>query len=223
MNTFATTPFTVNGREYRPPNCPVVAICLDGSADEYLDAALARGRMPHLQSMCVNGYRGFARGAMPSFTNVNNAAIVTGAPPSVHGICGNFFFDPVAGEEVMMNSARFLRCPTVFPAAAQAGRKVAVVTAKEKLRDIFASGLVDEGGIAFSAEKADVSEVFKLVNLSKPQIYSAEASLYVLEAGAALLKAGRADFLYLSTTDYVQHKAAPDDEFALRFYVGIDA
>src|SRR6266850_582094 len=100
----STNSFTANGRAYQPPARPVVVICLDGSADEYLDAALARGLMPNLQGMAVDGYRGLARGAMPSFTNVNNASIVTGGPPSVHGIGGNFFYDPAGGQEVMMNS-----------------------------------------------------------------------------------------------------------------------
>src|SRR6266567_7072381 len=132
---FSTKPFTVNGRTYSPPMRPVVVLCLDGSADEYFDCALARGRMPRLQRLSVSGYRGFARAAMPSFTNVNNSAIVTGVPPSIHGIGGNFFYDPASGQEVMMNSAKYLRAETIFPAAARAGRKAAVVTAKEKMRD----------------------------------------------------------------------------------------
>ncbi|MBL9126234.1 MAG: alkaline phosphatase family protein, partial [Verrucomicrobiales bacterium] len=111
------TTFAVNGRTYQPPSRPVVGICLDGSADEYLDAALARGRMPHLARFALVGYRGFARGAMPSFTNVNNSSIVTGVPPAVHGIGGNFFYDTSSGQEVMMNSASFLRADTLFPAA----------------------------------------------------------------------------------------------------------
>ena len=152
MNPIRTDCFTVNGRTYQPPARPVVVICLDGSADEYFDAALARGRMPNLQRMSVNGYRGLARGAMPSFTNVNNSSIVTGVPPSVHGIGGNFFYDTTTGQEVMMNSAKFLRAETILAGAARAGRKVAVVTAKEKLRDIFAHGLIEAGGIAFSSE-----------------------------------------------------------------------
>src|SRR6266511_5625845 len=154
MSSISTQFFSVNGRAYRPPARPVVVICLDGSADEYLDTALAHGRMPNLQHMAVGGYRGLARGAMPSFTNVNNASIVTGVPPSVHGIGGNYFYDTASGQEVMMNLAKFLRCETLFPAAARAGRKVGVVTAKEKLRDIFATGLIEAGGIAFSSEKA---------------------------------------------------------------------
>jgi phosphonoacetate hydrolase len=225
----AITPFTVNGRRYQPPARPVVALCLDGSADEYLDAALVRSRMPHLQRLSVEGYRGLARGALPSFTNVNNASIVTGVPPRIHGIGGNYFFETASGQEVMMNSAKFLRCPTIFPAAAQAGRQVAVVTAKEKLRDIFAAGLIELGGIAFSSEKAaqaevqthGIEQVEKLIGPT-PAIYSGEASLYVLRAGVALIAAGRADFVYLSTTDYMQHKFAPDAPEAVEFYAALD-
>ncbi|PYM14469.1 MAG: phosphonoacetate hydrolase [Verrucomicrobia bacterium] len=230
MPPISTQAFTVNGRAFHPPGRPVVVVCLDGSADEYLDAAVARGRMPNLQRISVAGYRGLARAAMPSFTNVNNSSIVTGAPPSVHGISGNFFYDAASGQEVMMNSAKFLRCETIFPSAARAGRKVAVVTAKEKLRDIFASGLIQLGGIAFSSEKANqarqethgVAGVEKLVGHSTPPIYSGEASLYVLRAGVALVQGQGADFLYLTTTDFMQHKFAPTAPEMVEFYAGID-
>jgi phosphonoacetate hydrolase len=229
MPLVARTTFSVNGRTYTPPSRPVVAICLDGSSDEYLDAAMTRGRMPHLERLGVDGWRGLARAAMPTFTNVNNASLVTGVPPSVHGIAGNFFYDVAAGEEVMMNSARFLRAETVFPAAQKAGRRVAVVTAKEKLRDIFAHGLVDAGGVAFSSEKAGFARcpTHGIENVETwvgptPEIYSGAASLYVLKAGVALLERGQADFLYLSTTDFIQHKFAPTDPEAIDFYAGID-
>jgi phosphonoacetate hydrolase len=221
--------FTVNGRAYSPPAAPIVVICLDGSADEYLDTAMARGRMPHLQRLSAKGYRGLARGAMPSLTNVNNTSIVTGAPPRIHGIAGNYFFDTSSGQEVMMNSAAFLRCETIFPAAQRAGRRVAVVAAKEKLRDIFASGLTSLGGIAFSSEKAGqtrrathgIDAVEAMVGQAPP-IYSGEASLYVLKAGVKLIERGLADFLYLSTTDFVQHKFAPEESAAVEFYAAID-
>jgi len=230
LRDISVRPFTVNERVYRPPARPVVVVCLDGSADEYFDAALVRGRMPNLQRLSVIGYRGLARGALPSFTNVNNASIVTGVPPSVHGIGGNFFYDPAVGQEVMMNSARYLRAETIFPAAASAGRTVGVVTAKEKLRDLFASGLIGRGGIAFSSEQAGQAEtethgitnVQNIVGHSTPPIYSADASLYVLRAGVALLERGMADFLYLSTTDYMQHRFAPEAPEALDFYATID-
>lgn len=220
---------TVNNRTYALPNRPVAVICLDGSADDYLDAALARGRMPHVQRMQLEGFRGIARGAMPSFTNVNNTSIVTGVPPSIHGMGGNFFYDTTSGQEVMMNSSKFVRCPTIFPAAQAAGRKVAVVTAKEKLRDIFAAGLIELGGIAFSSERAVHAtlpthgiEDIEAVAGPTPQIYSGEASVYVLRASVELLARGRADFLYLSTTDFMQHKYGPTAPEALDFYAALD-
>jgi phosphonoacetate hydrolase len=177
------------------------------------------------------GWRGLARAAMPTFTNVNNSSIVTGVPPSEHGIGGNFFLDTSTGEEVMMNSASFLRVETIFPHAARAGRRVGVVTAKEKLRDIFANGLIEVGGIAFSSERAGqavpethgIGNVESLVGGPTPEIYSGLASIYVLKAGVALLRSGLADFLYLSTTDYMQHKFAPEHPDVIQFYAAIDA
>ncbi len=221
------TAFSVNGRSYAPPSRPVVVVCIDGCADEYLNAALARRRMPHLERMACHGYRGLARAALPTFTNVNNAAIVTGMPPAVTGISGNYFLDPETGEEVMMNSSRFLRCETILAVAARAGRRVGMVTAKDKLREILSHKLL---GIAFSAEKAaevqqeihGIADVEPLVGRPAPRIYSADASLYVLDAGVALLRENLADFLYLSLTDYMQHKYTPEAPEALDFYAAMD-
>jgi len=227
MNTISTTSFSANGKLYTPPAKPIVVICMDGSADEYLDTTLAHDRMPNLKKMALQGYRGMVRGALPSFTNVNNSSIVTGVSPAVHGICGNFFYDAQKDQEVMMNSSEYLRVDTLLAAAANAGRKVAVVTAKEKLRDILSYKL---NGIAFSAEKADqaklethgIENAEEVIRHKTPAIYSAEASLFVLRAGVALIEKGLADFLYLSLTDYMQHTYAPDTEESLAFYEAQD-
>lgn len=223
----STREFEANGRRYQPPARPIAVICIDGCADEYLDVSIGRGVMPHLLSMSVRGYRGMARAALPSFTNVNNSAIVTGAPPSVTGISGNFFLDPDSGEEVMMNSSRYLRCETILARAGAAGRRVGFVTAKEKLRDVLSAGLE---GIAFSAEKArdatkethGIDDVEEMVGAPTPEIYSGDASVYVLRAGCALVEKGLADFLYLSLTDFMQHKFAPETTESLDFYAEID-
>lgn len=231
MPSPARSSFEANGRHYSPPPHPVAVICLDGCADEYLSTAIAHGRMPRLAAMARDGWRGMVRGALPSFTNVNNTSIVTGVPPKVHGICGNFFLDPETGEEVMMNGPAFRRCGTLLTAAADAGRKVAFITAKEKLRTVLGDGVVARGGIVFSSEKVDearkethgIDDATAIIGKPRPQIYSGEASIYVLEAGAALVEQGRADFLYLSTTDYMQHKFGPQAPEILDFHQRIDA
>jgi phosphonoacetate hydrolase len=225
--TISTQSFAVNGKTYRPPAKPVVVICLDGSADEYLDTTLVHDRMPNLKKMILQGYRGMVRGALPSFTNVNNSSIVTGLSPAGHGISGNFFYDAALDKEVMMNSAEYLRAETILAAAATAGRKVGVVTAKEKLRDILSFHLE---GIAFSAEKAGqatldvhgIEDVEEVVGYPTPAIYSADASLFVLRAGTALIRKGLADFLYLSLTDFMQHTYEPEAPESLSFYESID-
>ena len=218
--------FHVNGRSYHPPAVPIVVICIDGCADEYLSVSLSRGRMPNLAKMLQTGHRSLVRGALPSFTNVNNSAMVTGCPPRETGIGGNYIIDPETGEEVMTNSSKFLRLDTILAAAADAGRKVAMVTAKDKLRELLSKNLK---GIAFSTEKADevTDEVNGIADIvthigPKPEIYSAEASLYVLRAGVHLVRTGLSDFCYLTLTDYMQHKYAPEAEESLEFYAGID-
>ena len=223
----STQSFSVNGKTYKPAAQPIVVICVDGSADEYYNTTLAHDRMPNLKKMVVDGYRGLVRGALPSFTNVNNSSIVTGVTPAIHGICGNFFYDESRDQEVMMNSAEYLRSDTILAAAANAGRKVAVITAKEKLRDILSHKMK---GIAFSAEKANqakkethgIDDAEQVVGYPTPQIYSPDASLFVLRAGVALIEKGMADFLYLSLTDYMQHTYVPEAKESLAFYEAMD-
>ncbi len=226
QTNYATTSFDANERNYNPPSRPIVAVCIDGCADEYLSVSMAQGRMPNVASMAKKGYRGFVRGALPSFTNVNNSAIVTGVPPSITGIGGNYFLDTETGQEVMTNSSAYLRTDTLLAAASKAGRKVAMITAKDKLRELLSK---DMGGIAFSAEKAyEVNlEVHGIADVESvlgpaPEIYSAESSLYVLRAGVHLLESGQSDFLYLSLTDYMQHTYAPEAPESLDFYEAMD-
>src|SRR5436190_21998449 len=145
-------PVTVNGRTYAWPQAPLVVICCEGSEPDYMEIARAKGLMPSLQRIISKGENRRGLSAMPSFTNPNNLSIVTGRPPSVHGICGNYFFDTDAGAEVMMNDPKYLRTGTILAAFADAGAKVAVITAKDKLRALLGHRL---RGVCFSAEHAD--------------------------------------------------------------------
>jgi len=103
----------VNGRRYALPRAPVVVVCVDGCEPDYLDRAVEGGAMPWLGSARAGGTSLVGDCVMPSFTNPNNLSIVTGAPPSVHGISGNYFWDPQAGVEVMMNDPKYLRAETI--------------------------------------------------------------------------------------------------------------
>ena len=126
-----------NGRSYAWPRAPLVVVCVDGSEPDYMDAAVAAGAMPWLASARTRGIDQIADCVVPSFTNPNNLSIVTGVPPAVHGIAGNYFYDREADAEVMMNDPAMLRCGTILAAFANAGAGVTVVTAKAKLRRLL--------------------------------------------------------------------------------------
>ena len=221
-----------NGRKYTPASNCAVVICLDGCEPEYLDVAITEGLMPNLKRIRSEGTDALAHSVIPSFTNPNNMSIATGRPPAVHGICGNFLFDPETGEEVMMNDVRFLRAPTLFSKYYEGGSRVAVVTAKDKLRALLGAGLNfdEDRAICFSSEKADVATKVDngIHNASEwlgrpvPEVYSAELSEFVFAAGVKILKEWSPDVMYLSTTDYIQHKFAPHQQGAKDFYAMTD-
>ncbi len=218
---------SVNHRTYPWPRRPLVVVCIDGCEPEYVNQAIASGRAPYLAALRETGTCLTADCVVPSFTNPNNLSIVTGTTPAVHGICGNYFWDRDAGAEVMMNDPKYLRASTILAAFAEAGAKVAVVTAKDKLRALLGHRL---RGICFSAEKADrtseaengIDDALALARRPLPSVYSAELSEFVFAAGVALLERERPDITYLSTTDYVQHKTAPGIGAANDFYAMID-
>ena len=222
------TPIITNGRSYPIPKTTAIAICLDGCEPAYLDAAIADGLMPTLKRMRETGTDRLAHSVIPSFTNPNNLSIATGRPPSVHGICGNFLFDPDSGEEVMMNDVRFLRAPTIFQKFYEAGAKVAIVTAKDKLRALLGSGMAfdEDRARCFSAEKSASSTLTEhgqdaaddWLGMPQPDVYSAQLSEFVFAAGVKLMQEWSPDVMYLTTTDYIQHKYAPDDAEAKSFY-----
>lgn len=222
-----TNPISVNGKTYAWPTRPVVVLCIDGCEPDYLTQGIAAGVMPNLKKALARGTDLLADCVVPSFTNPNNLSIVTGAPPSVHGISGNFFYDKETGAEVMMNDTKYLRADTLLAKFSQAGAKLAVVTAKDKLRKLLGHQMK---GICFSSEKADqvtmaengIEGVLQMVGMPVPSVYSAELSEFVFAAGVAIMKRDRPDIMYLSTTDYVQHKFGPGTPEANEFYAMLD-
>jgi phosphonoacetate hydrolase len=223
---------TVNGRSYRLPKQPIVVVCVDGSEPGYIERAVEAGQAPWFAKVLKEGTTLIGDCVVPSFTNPNNLSIVTGRPPAVHGICGNYFLDPDTGKEVMMNDPKFLRVETLFPAFQRAGCRIAVVTAKDKLRGLLGKGLELGAGKAcsFSSEKSDkatlaengIDHVNELVGMGVPDVYSAGLSEFVFAAGVKLMERDRPQIMYLSTTDYIQHKHAPGTPVANAFYAMMD-
>src|SRR5271156_4446477 len=178
----------LNGRRYRKPERPTVVICVDGFDPAYVARGIEDGILPTIAGFAREGWLGAADAVMPTFTNPNNVSIVTGAPPSVHGIAGNYYLDRESGREIMMTDESLMRSETILALMARAGVATAAVTAKDKLRRLLGRNL---DGICFSSECAD-AEVEALVGRGRPKMYSADLSLFVLDAGLALLERGMA-------------------------------
>jgi phosphonoacetate hydrolase len=221
----------VNGVSYRWPGRPVAVVCIDGGDPAYLQQFLRDGSIPNIARFIKQGFSALAAGTVPSFTCPNNMSIITGTPASRHGISGNFYLDTRTGEAVVMTGPELLRGDTILSRFAEAGAKVVSITAKDKLRKQLGKNLdVSKGNISFSSELASrctlkengIEKVLELVGMPQPGMYSMELSLFVLEAGIKLLERDRPDLLYLSLTDYVQHKYAPEEPEAGRFYRELD-
>jgi phosphonoacetate hydrolase len=226
------TSIQLNGISYRHPGRPVVVVCIDGGDPAYIDHGLRAGILPNIARFIDEGYSAVADGTVPSFTCPNNMSLITGAPPSVHGISGNFYLDVVTGEAVVMTGPELLRSRTILAEFAKAGARVVSITAKDKLRRQLGKDLdLSCGNISFSSEHAHrctladngIENVLELVGMPQPDMYSMDLSLFVLEAGARLLERDRPDLMFLSLTDYIQHKHAPGDPVADEFYRRIDS
>jgi phosphonoacetate hydrolase len=223
---------TVNDRTYAMPARTAIVICLDGCEPAYLDEASKAGKTPVLDRIRKSGADALAHSVIPSFTNPNNMSIATGRPPAVHGICGNYLYEPENDAEVMMNDPRFLRAPTVFKAFQDAGARIAIVTAKDKLRALLGHKLdmTDNKAICFSSERSadttlaenGIDNASAWLGRDVPEVYSAELSEFVFAAGVKLLHEFKPDVMYLTTTDYIQHKYAPPDAEAISFYEVFD-
>ncbi len=219
----------VNGRSYAKPTRPTVVVCLDGCDPRYLNFPNAPEVFPNISRMMHHGFFALADAAMPTFTNPNNVSIVTGAPPIVHGISGNYYLDRETGEEIMIVDASPMRATTILAEMSRAGVRVAAITAKDKLRKMLGHRM--EGGICFSSEKAahvtqaenGIEKAEALVGRASPDMYSPDLSLFVLDAGIRLLEQNRADLFYLSLSDLVQHAHGPGEREADAFHRSVDA
>jgi len=228
----ATKNLTVNGTDYRWPDKPVAVVCIDGGDPAYIKHGLSAGIIPNIARYMKDGFHTVAHGSMPSFTCPNNMSIVTGCPPSVHGISGNYYLDRESNEPVVMTGPELLKVPSVMSTFSRHGAKVVSITAKDKLRKQLQKDMdLSNGSVSISSQFADrcsvaengIEDALDFVGQPLPDMYSAELSLFVLDAGIKLLETRRPDILYLSLTDFIQHAFAPGHPEADQFYKNMDA
>ncbi|KAF2667874.1 Phosphonoacetate hydrolase [Microthyrium microscopicum] len=219
---------TIHGRTYNLPTNPTVIVCVDGFDPEYLERGIAEGILPTMEGFVKQGFHQTAQCAMPSLTNPNNVSIITGVPTAIHGISGNFFLDRETGKEEMILDDKFLWGSTILEFMSKRGVRVAAITAKDKLRLILKHGL--EGAICFSSQYAKdctvaengIDNVEEWVGRSTPSQYSGDLSIFVLDAGIRVLQEKRADLLYLTLSDFIQHKHAPGSKESNEFLSALD-
>lgn len=223
---------TVNGTDYRWPDQPLVVVCIDGGDPAYIAHGVSAGIIPNMARYMREGFHTVATGTMPSFTCPNNMSIVTGCPASVHGISGNYYLDRETNEPVVMTGPELLKVPSIMSEFSRHGAKVVSVTAKDKLRKQLQKGMdLSNGSVSISSQYADrcnmaengIEDALGFVGQPLPDMYSADLSLFVLDAGIKLLETRRPDILYLSLTDFIQHAFAPGHREADQFYKDMDA
>ena len=222
----------LNEIEYTWPKKPVVVVCIDGGDPEYFDSGIEDGIIPNIEDFMKNGFYAVSKGSMPSFTCPNNMSIVTGSEPVTHGISGNFYLDRSTGEPVVMTGPELLRTCSIMSEFSKKGAVVVSITAKDKLRRQLQKGMDLSGGsVSMSSQFADqctmkengIEDALGFVGQPQPDMYSADLSLFVLDAGIKFLEEKRPDILYLSLTDFIQHTHAPGTPVANQFYSDMDA
>ncbi len=179
-----------------------IFICLDGCGQEYIE----QSDTPNIDRIAKEGFYWIGQSVIPSVTNVNNVSIITGSPPSVHGITSNYYYDRESKQGVFMESPDFLLTETVLQKAKKAGLSTAALTTKDKLANILG---IDVDTVVSAESPQD----WLLNKLRQPgHIYSAEINVWLFRALLAVLEEKQPDVIYLATTDYMMHKFPPDAE-----------
>src|SRR5580704_3284021 len=108
----------------------LVLISVDGLRPDYITAADAHGaKVPNLRRLMKEGtYADGVTGVVPTVTYPSHTTLVTGVWPAKHGILANTTFDPLQkNEQGWYWYTQDIRVPTLWDAAAQAGRTTASI------------------------------------------------------------------------------------------------
>ena len=184
----------------------VFILCIDAGSHDYLAAS----DIPNIRKLAETGFYQHANAVIPSVTNVNNVSIATGTFPETHGITTNYHVDRTTGRGEFVEDNRFLLAPTLFEVArtSKFAAKTALFVTKKKLLRMLETG----ADIAVAAE-APPSEYIQTAGPIEP-IYSVEINWWLLRAVRETLRTHDPELVYCSTTDWVQHKHAPDADLS---------
>ncbi len=192
----------------------ILILCIDAGSHDYLAAS----DIPNINKLADAGFYKQANAVIPSVTNVNNVSIATGTFPETHGITSNYYVDRKTGKGEFIEDNRFLLTPTLFEVAKKTkfADKTALFVTKQKLLRILESG----ADITVAAE-APSSEYIDAAGPAEP-IYSSEINWWLLRAVHYTLRTHDPDVVYCSTTDWVQHKYAPEAEMSQQHMAELD-
>jgi len=177
----------------------ILVAMMDGFGLDYF----RHGDMPTLERLSREGMLCEVKSMFPSVTNVNNASIVTGEWPVMHGISANSRFDETTGRAVYLNEG--VKCDSVFSRARKAGVKTALLTAKKKTKELFGH----EASIAIAAEDLGEGEAKKYGGA--PGVYSREINYWLWNAAEKILREEKdIGLVYVHITDFPMHMWAPE-------------
>lgn len=189
-----------------------IVVCCDGLDPRYLDTI----RTPNWDTIASSGTSGICSAVVPSLTNVNNVSIATSSFPNEHGITGNTYFDRETNQREYMENPSYLRKPTRFTEFQQSNEESIALVAKEKLEQMVGQGCVA------TASAENPPEWLSSAVGDPPGIYSGKASSWLLNAAVWVAEHKSPDWLYVSTTDVIPHKHAPDEEEARTWLTTLD-
>lgn len=192
----------------------ILILCIDAGSHDYLAAS----DLPNIRQLAKSGFYVHANAVIPSVTNVNNVSIATGSFPETHGITTNYHVDRETGKGEFIEDNRFLLAPTLFEVAkaCKFADKTALLVTKQKLLRMLEAGT----DIAVAAESPP-AEYIDTVGRVEP-IYSAEINWWLLRAAHEVLRTENPELVYCSTTDWVQHKYAPDADISQQHLEELD-
>lgn len=192
----------------------VLILCIDAGSHDYLAAS----DIPNMRKLAEAGFYEHVNAVIPSVTNVNNVSIATGTFPETHGITTNYHVDRTTGVGEFIEDNRFLLSPTLFEVAkaSKFADKTALFVTKKKLLRMLEAGT----DIAVAAEDPP-PEYIQTAGPVEP-IYSVEINWWLLRAVREALRIHDPELLYCSTTDWVQHKYAPDADLSQQHLAELD-